>query len=201
MKLYSISLYQKNPTTGKTKLLKAEHDLKDFSFFQRGSIKEFFVFTGHLLAERGVTPSRNSCKEQQYMVHCFIRQDNLTGVAITDEEYEPRVAFTMLSKILEDFTNVIPPAKWDSIQNESQCTYSRLEELIKKWQNPREADSLTRVQDEVEETKIVLHNTITSVLERGEKLDDLVKASENLSEQSKMFYTSARKMNKCCNYT
>lgn len=74
-------------------------------------------------------------------------------------------------------------------------------ELLTKWQNPREADSLTRVQDEIEETKVVLHNTIQSVLERGEKLDDLVKASENLSEQSKMFYTQARKMNKCCSWT
>uniref|UniRef100_A0A915M8H7 Uncharacterized protein n=1 Tax=Meloidogyne javanica TaxID=6303 RepID=A0A915M8H7_MELJA len=59
-------------------------------------------------------------------------------------------------------------------------------------------DSL--VGDEVEETKVVLHNTMQSVLERGEKLDDLIKASENLSDQSKLFYTQARKMNKCCNY-
>ena len=56
------------------------------------------------------------------------------------------------------------------------------------------------VQDEVEETKVVLHNTVQAVLERGEKMEDLIKASENLSDQSKMFYTQARKMNKCCNY-
>jgi len=72
--------------------------------------------------------------------------------------------------------------------------------LLAKWQNPRDADAMTRVQEEVEETKIILHNTIQSVLERGEKLDDLVQKSEGLSAQSKMFYTSAKKMNKCCTW-
>ncbi|VDK43299.1 unnamed protein product [Gongylonema pulchrum] len=42
---------------------------------------------------------------------------------------------------------------------------------------------------------------VQSVLERGEKLDDLVAASEGLSNQSKLFYTQARKMNKCCSWT
>lgn len=32
------------------------------------------------------------------------------------------------------------------------------------------------------------HNTIEAVLERGEKLDDLVEKSEGLSMQSKAFY-------------
>lgn len=57
------------------------------------------------------------------------------------------------------------------------------------------------LKEEVEETKVVLHNTIQSVLDRGEKLDDLVAASEGLSNQSKLFYTQARKMNKCCSWT
>ena len=48
---------------------------------------------------------------------------------------------------------------------------------------------------------IVAYNaekTIESVLERGEKLDSLVARSENLSAQSKMFYTTAKKQNSCC---
>lgn len=34
----------------------------------------------------------------------------------------------------------------------------------------------------------MLHKTIESVLERGEKIDDLVQKSDGLSSQSKMFY-------------
>ncbi len=48
--------------------------------------------------------------------------------------------------------------------------------------------SIMRIQQELDETKIVLHKTIESVLERGEKIDSLVQRSEGLSAQSKMFY-------------
>lgn len=46
-----------------------------------------------------------------------------------------------------------------------------------------------KIQKELDETKIVLHKTIESVLERGEKIDTLVQKSDGLSAQSKMFYT------------
>lgn len=45
-----------------------------------------------------------------------------------------------------------------------------------------------KIQKELDETKIVLHKTIESVLERGEKIDTLVAKSNDLSGQSKMFY-------------
>ena len=38
-------------------------------------------------------------------------------------------------------------------------------------------------------TKIVLHKTIESMLQRGEKIHDLVKQSEGLSTSPKAFYT------------
>lgn len=40
-----------------------------------------------------------------------------------------------------------------------------------------------------------------AVLDRGEKLDDLVLKSEGLSIQSKAFYKTARKTNSCCSFT
>lgn len=41
---------------------------------------------------------------------------------------------------------------------------------------------------------IFQHKTIESVLERGEKLDNLVERSNALSAQSKMFYKTAKKV-------
>ena len=43
-------------------------------------------------------------------------------------------------------------------------------------------------------TRIIQHKTIESVLERGEKLNDLVDRSNALSAQSKMFYKTAKKV-------
>lgn len=42
------------------------------------------------------------------------------------------------------------------------------------------------------------HKTIESVLKRGENLDTLMERSETLSNQSKIFYKSAKKTNSCC---
>ena len=49
-----------------------------------------------------------------------------------------------------------------------------------------------KIQRELDETKIVLHKTIESVLERGEKIDTLVEKSNDLSAQSRMFYGQVR---------
>jgi hypothetical protein len=64
-----------------------------------------------------------------------------------------------------------------------------LKDYIKKYQDPAQADNITKIQKELDDTHAVLKNTMSSLLERGEKLDDLVAKSEGLSTQSKMFYT------------
>lgn len=67
-------------------------------------------------------------------------------------------------------------------------------------QDPVQADKLTKIQQDLDETKIILHKTIESVLDRGEKLDQLVDKSNDLSLASQMFYKQARKTNSCCNF-
>ncbi|CAF1698565.1 unnamed protein product [Brassica oleracea var. botrytis] len=53
-------------------------------------------------------------------------------------------------------------------------------------QDPAEADKLLKIQRELDETKIILHKTIDSVLARGEKLDSLVEKSSDLSMASQL---------------
>jgi synaptobrevin homolog YKT6 len=40
-------------------------------------------------------------------------------------------------------------------------------------QDPAQADKLAKIQRDLDETKIILHKTIESVLDRGEKLDQV----------------------------
>uniref|UniRef100_A0A3Q3WHS2 YKT6 v-SNARE homolog n=1 Tax=Mola mola TaxID=94237 RepID=A0A3Q3WHS2_MOLML len=160
MKLYSLSIIHKAAT--KANLLKAAYDLSSFGFFQRSSVQEFMTFTSALIVERTSQGSRASVKEQEYLCHVYVRNDNLGAVVIADNEYPQRVCFSLLDK------------------------------------NPKEADAMTKVQAELDETKIILHSTMESLLQRGEKLDDLVAKSEHLGNQSKAFYKTARKQNSCC---
>nr|CAG4648270.1 EOG090X0E6P [Moina brachiata]SVE93278.1 EOG090X0E6P [Moina brachiata] len=198
VKLYSLSVLLRKENAS-PQLLRAAHDLSSFGFFQRTSIQEFMSFTAKILTERTQSASRQSVKQGEYMCHIYVRADGLAGVLIADHEYPQRVAHTLLTKILDDFSSRVESSLWTE-GNAACAAYQGLESSLAKYQNPREADALTKVQEELDETKIILHNTIEAVLERGEKLDDLVQKSQGLSDASKLFYKTARKTNSCCNF-
>uniref|UniRef100_A0A8C9JS36 YKT6 v-SNARE homolog n=2 Tax=Felidae TaxID=9681 RepID=A0A8C9JS36_PANTA len=161
------------------------------------SVQEFMTFTSQLIVERSAKGSRASVKEQEYLCHVYVRNDSLAGVVIADSEYPSRVAFTLLEKVLDEFSKQVDRIEWP-VGSPATIHYTALDGHLSRYQNPREADPMSKVQAELDETKIILHNTMESLLERGEKLDDLVSKSEVLGTQSKAFYKTARKQNSCC---
>jgi synaptobrevin homolog YKT6 len=120
----------------------------------------------------------------------------LAGFVGCKKDYPPRVAFALIDKALEIFAAKTSKEIWMSCSRPIDSPW--LKELFRIHKNPAEADSLTRVQQELDETKIVLHKTIESLLERGEKLDDLVSKSNELGILSKEFLKDSRKTNSCC---
>nr|XP_021138947.1 synaptobrevin homolog YKT6 [Columba livia] len=192
MRLYSLSLLYKGDP--KVHLLKAAYDVSTFSFFQRASFGVGQFSTGKI----GLSLSQIlreflawfCCRRGrflEYLCHVYVRTDGLAGVVIADTEYPQRVCFTLLDKVLDEFSRTVSRTEWPS-GSPATITYTALDGYLSKYQNPRDADPMTRVQAELDETKIILHNTMESLLERGEKLDDLVSKSEVLGAQSKAFY-------------
>ena len=84
---------------------------------------------------------------------------------------------------------------WPKGKEVSGCP---LNDYLKKYQNPVEVDPLMKIQNQLDETKIILHDTMKEILKRGENLEDLVTKSGELTEHSKMFYKTAKKTNSCC---
>lgn len=111
-----------------------------------------------------------------------------------------RVAFSLLNKVLDEYLvkYQVTAIKSASTANDASMAFPELDEYIRKYQDPQQADTIMKVQQELDETKIVLHKTIESVLARGEKLDSLVEKSDALSASSRMFYKQAKKTNSCC---
>jgi len=174
----------------------AESELSSFSRFTRGSIGEFLSMFAKTVAERTKAGQRQDVEEQQYTFHAYARSEGVAGIIITDHEYPGLVAHQLLSKVLDEFLSKYPRSAWAT--SSAGVPFPQLQEYIKKYQDPQQADSIMKIQKELDETKIVLHKTIESVLERGEKIDTLVAKSDGLSAQSKMFYQSAKKQNSCC---
>ncbi|KAK7544677.1 Longin-like domain-containing protein [Phyllosticta citribraziliensis] len=174
----------------------AERELSTYSRFTRSSVGEFMTMFSKTVAERTKPGQRQDIEEQSYTFHAYGRTEGICGIIISDHEYPVLVAHQLLSKIVDEFLNKYPRNVFTA--SNAECPFPELKEYIVKYQDPQQADSIMKIQKELDETKIVLHKTIESVLERGEKIDNLVAKSDGLSAQSKMFYTQAKKQNSCC---
>lgn len=122
-----------------------------------------------------------------YTFHAYGRTEGVAGIIISDHDYPALVAHQLLSKVVDEFLAKYPRTAFAT--SNAKLDYPELKDYIVKYQDPQQADSIMKIQKELDETKIVLHKTIESVLERGENIDKLVQKSDGLSAQSKMFYT------------
>lgn len=84
---------------------------------------------------------------------CFATLDILLAVLIADQEYPVRPAFSLLSKLLDDFTAKVPQS---SFGNPASISFPDVNAYLEKYQDPRQADTIMKVQQELDETKIVL---------------------------------------------
>ncbi|KAK9481395.1 Longin-like domain-containing protein [Lipomyces japonicus] len=194
MKLYYIGIFRNSSKPSQE--LCAGKELSSFSFFERKSVGEFMTFFSNTVAERTLPSQRQSVEENEYIAHTYARAEGIAGVIVADKEYPIRVAYSLLNRLLDQFLAQFPKAEWS--QGTVTLQFAELDSAIAKYQNPTQADSIMRVQQELDETKIVLHKAIESVLQRGEELDSLVAKSSALSTTSKMFYKEAKKTNSCC---
>ena len=155
------------------------------------------LFLTKTFTKRTEPGQRQSIEHEGYVVHCYVRSDGLGGTVTTDQEYPARVAFGLLGSLLDDFVQEHGDS-WKTVTTPESMTFAKSDEYLQKYQNPAEADKVTKIQKDLDETTQILHKTIDSVLERGVKLDNLVEKSNDLSAQSKLFYKSAKKTNSCC---
>ncbi|TID24944.1 snare-like protein [Venturia nashicola] len=176
----------------------AESDLTSYSRFMRGSYAEMIGLGSATIAERTKPGQRQDVENEKInaTVHAYGRSEGICGIMITDPEYPGLVAHQVLSKIVDEFLNKNPVSNW--IDSDAKVPFPELKEYLVKYQNPEEADSIMKIQKELDETKIVLHKTIQSVLERGEQMDKLAAESTRLSFQTKAFAKQAQKQNSCC---
>lgn len=184
-------------------ILSLAKELSSFSYFQRSSIGEMFTFFSRTFAaNKQLAPgARTSVKHEAFLCHMYVSPFGVTAVAFADEEYPARVAFGYLSRLCEVFVEATGGQAVTSNEDNSVPSFqAQHTKLLVQFQDPQQADQLTRIMHELEQTKLVLHETIEAALERGQKIDDLIVKSNDLSGSSKMFYKTAKKQNACCQY-
>lgn len=174
----------------------AEKELSSYSRFTKNNYAEFMTVFSRMVAERTAPGRRQDVEEQNLTFHAYGRSEGVCGIIISSQDYPALVAHQLLSKVVDEFLSSHPRSEWAT--GTPQLSMPQLRDYLQKYQDPHQADSILKIQKELDETKITLHKTIESVLQRGEKIDDLVAKSDGLSAQSKMFYQQAKKQNSCC---
>ena len=198
MKVTALSLWKWQGQNADPVCLGKAEDVEEFGYFQRASVREMLTFISKTIVARTQPGQRQSVEQDQYLVH-VINRNGLAAIAVMDKEYPSRSAFCVLQKICDDYCDKFGEENWKTITEDDAKGNEGMEEAIKNYQDPMAADKILKIQRELDDTKVVLHKTIDSVLARGEKLDNLVDKSTDLSLASQMFYKQARKQNQCCN--
>ena len=195
-KLFALFILYKGESS--SQVLASAFDLDSFGYFERSSVKELQIFTSKLLSDRVSEAQRITVKEDKYMCHVYVTSESLVGVCVSDQSYPTRVAHTLVSNILDEFVEQVPTTTMWKEGKEIKGFSGSLIAHLKRYQTPVEADPMMNIQAELDETKIILYDTIQKILRRGELLEDLLKTSEDLSVKSQVFLKSAKKTNSCC---
>jgi len=183
-------------------LMKTE-ELSEFSFWTRGTIREFLIFASREVAGRTNLGERNCIRhspkdmEMEFHTHCYINSEGLGCVVLTGGEYNQRVAFTLVAKALEEAKK----SQGDSLfkyTSDANLNLDMVQALFTKFQKPEEADSVMKIEKDLNETREVLIQNVEKLLVRGERLEELMERSQDLSFQSKAFAKQAKSLNSCC---
>lgn len=202
MKVCYLGIIRAKADEGSEELI-AEKELSAYSRFSRDRYASFMTVFAKIAAERTMPSERNTIEKQGFLFHTYARPEGTCGVVITDDGYPAIVAQRLLSEILEEFLTRHSRSTWTTGSPNLDAglkadTERQMRKYLAEYQDPQQVDGILKIQKELDDTKITLHKTFESVLQRGEKLDDLVEKSSELSTQSKMFYKQASKQNSCC---
>lgn len=202
MKVCYLGMIRTKPGEEPEELV-AEKELTVYSRFSRDRYASFMTVFAKIAANRTKPSERQTIAQQGFLFHTYTRPEGICGVIITDDGYPEIVAQRLLSEVLDDFLTKHPKATWNtgspSLNTELKANTERqMRDHLAQYQDPHQVDGILKIQKELDDTKITLHRTFESVLERGDKLDDLIEKSSELSTQSKLFYKQASKQNSCC---
>lgn len=174
-------------------------ELGSFSFFHRGPIKEHIKFHSRLIVSRTPIGRRSTIDFDQNLgkCHTWVHPQGVGAAVLIDQEYPMRVAFSLLSESVRIFLEKCT-GKWEDLNADTPVSCPEIEELFQKFQNPAEADKLTKIEKDLEDVKGTVMQSMDDLLKRGESLDQLMQKSKDLSSTSVQFYRTAKKNNQCC---
>lgn len=185
MKVYGILGFKLNNDEYQT--IFDVYDLLDINYFFRKNAMEFIIFTIKSILNKIESDCTIQIEADKYYFYLFKSKSGYVISIVTDCDYPSKLCKILLNELIYTFMN-----SYD-IQNLKSYMSNKLIEI----QNINNCNQIYKIQIDLENTQEILTKTIGLVMDRGEKLDELIKKSSDLSKSSKDFYEKSKKLN-CC---
>jgi synaptobrevin family protein YKT6 len=175
MKLYGLLVYNANH-----QLVYDNYNLGDVFFMFRSKIQEGIKnFASKLItiAEKDNYYQINENRgDVEMSVHFFKYH-----IAITSPDYPQHVVYQLFNTLISN--------KFDK---------ATADNLFTAYQDPVKMSQILKTKKEIDETKVILLDSVEKLLERGEKIEHLVDRTEELVRLSEQFRIKAEDLNSCC---
>jgi len=140
-------------------------------------------------------------KHKKYKIIVTTRHNGLIGILVTDEDYSNRISFTIVQNILDKFEAKYNVKKYDKITKMKDYCVSQFNtecrDILKANKDPSKTDNICIAMKEVKDIGKIMEQNIDKLLNRGEKLENLLDKTIELESDSYDFYVAARKL-RCC---
>jgi len=194
MRLFSVCILKAGGA--KPILLSGSYFLDQFSFFQRGSVREGCIFVAREVVKRG--KGLVMVQHESFVCHARIRPDGLATAVVCDAEYPKIAAFSLIQQATEAFLQSPSGSGWQLATTDQSTSVEGVTTLLTKYQNPAEGDKVIKIQQELDEIKKICMKTIEDLLQRETTLEKLVQDSEDLTFVTKSFADKSAELNRCC---
>jgi len=147
---------------------------------------------GRLLVKLNPGNARKSYTFESYTFH-YISENGYIYLCVADASFGIRIPFAFLvdiqTKFLALFGTVVSPTP-----KYSEVFAKTLQERMSWFSTNTNFDAVSRIQKDIDDVKVIMERNIDKVLERGDKIEDLVDKTSALSFSGYEFKRSAVKL-------
>lgn len=177
-KIYAMLIFDLNQN-----LIYRNYNLSDFSILVRSNItNEIEITTKQLISN---TKLGSYYKINEKILNCELVIYGSTFdqycIIITNPPYPTQTAYQLLNTIKTEKVN---KTKFDAVFIE--------------YQNSQNVDKLYQMQSHLDETKVILVESLSKLHERGAELKDLQTRTNNMVAESQKFVVITEDLNRCC---
>lgn len=168
--------------------------LQSIPFFRRGEVRKFILESVEQFC-KGISVCE--LRESRCSEKIIFRGAAMKGIsgnvffAVVSEQYPQYALRLMIRKLTYRFD------QFNRNSNKKGCN-QHMSDYLDLYSDPKNVDTIVRCKEGLEEVKEIILQNIDMILERGVKIKDLIVKTEQLKENSFLFYKKAKSKNKSC---